>query len=118
MPPPQAWQRPGTYLVYSEAVQTLSLTLRDVSVVPPMSLMLFGGRLSFNAKASLLALDDGWIRFKVAQEVAAVIQAGRRQLDAIFDAKMARPDADLSKERSALIEVITKLIANHSSVGL
>ena len=111
-------QRAGTYLVYSEAVQTFSLTLRDVSAVPPMSLMLFGGRLSFNAKASLIALDDGWIRFRVAEEVATVILAGRRQLDAIFDSKMAKPDADLSKAGSALIEVVTKLIANHSSMGL
>ena len=50
--------------------------------------------------------------------MATVILAGRRQLDAIFDAKMAKPDADLSKAGSALIEVVTKLIANHSSMGL
>ena len=49
----KAVQRAGTYLVYTEAVQTFALTLRDVSPVPPMALMLFGGRLSFNAKVSL-----------------------------------------------------------------
>ena len=85
--------------------------------VPPMALMLFGGRLFFNAKASLLALDDGWIRFKVQEEVATVIVAGRRQLDAMFERKMNKPDADLSKEGGALIEVVAKLIANHAGVG-
>ena len=45
-----------------------------------------------------------------------MIIAGRRQLDGIFERKMARPDADLSKEGAALIEVVTKLIANHASV--
>ena len=33
----KAVQRDGTYLVYSEAVQTQALTLRDVSPVPPMA---------------------------------------------------------------------------------
>lgn len=48
-------QRAGTYLVYTEAVQTFALTLRDVSPVPPMALMLFGGRLSFNNKVPLIS---------------------------------------------------------------
>lgn len=50
------------------------------------------------------------------EEVARVIIAGRRQLDVIFERKMSRPDADLSREAAALVEVVAKLIANHASV--
>ena len=105
--------RPGLrsgYLVYSELVQTDVLWIRDASPVAPVALWLFGGRLAFDAKAGLVTLDDGWIRFKVGAEVAAAVLQLRQQLDALLAQKVAHPDTDLSRAGAALIDGVTRLM--------
>ena len=57
---------------------------RASSPVAPVALWLFGGRLAFDAKAGLVTLDDGWIRFKVGAETAAAVLQLRQQLDALL----------------------------------
>ena len=105
--------RPGLrsgYLVYSELVQTDVLWIRDASPVAPVALWLFGGRLAFDAKAGLVTLDDGWIRFKVGAETAAAVLQLRQQLDALLAQKVAHPDTDLSRAGAALIDGVTRLM--------
>ena len=48
----------GSYLVYGELVKTSALFIRDLTVVPPVALMLFGGRLSIVSSSSLLSVSS------------------------------------------------------------
>ena len=112
--------RPGLrsgYLVYSELVQTDVLWIRDASPVAPVALWLFGGRLAFDAKAGLVTLDDGWIRFKVGAETAAAVLQLRQQLDALLAQKVAHPDTDLSRAGAALIDGVTRLMGGGGGGG-
>ena len=90
-------------------MRTSALLVRDVSLVSPVALLLFGGNLHHDAKAGLVAIDDGWFRFRVGADVAAVLLLVRRELDALLERKMGAPDAEIGGSR-ALIDGITRLI--------
>ena len=106
--------KPG-YIVYSEAVRTTTLFLREVSPVPPISLLLFGGRLHFDARASLVTLDDGWIRFRISTEVAQQIMTLRKQLDALLVRRWEQPDANTATGEAALIDGVVALFASEQA---
>jgi uncharacterized membrane protein YgcG len=103
--------KPG-FLVYGELVKTSALFIRDLTVVPPVALMLFGGRLSLDTKASLVLLDDGWVRFKVSPEVAALTIKLRLNLEQVLGQKIRQPKLDFSKEGAALIDGVVHLVAS------
>lgn len=49
------------YLVFSEKMKTTATFLRDVSVVSPMALLLFGGDIKVHHDAGYMLLD-GWLK--------------------------------------------------------
>jgi hypothetical protein len=49
------------HLVYSEKMQTTATFVREVSVVPPLALLLFVGQLEVHHDAGYVLLD-GWIK--------------------------------------------------------
>ena len=103
--------KPG-FLVYGELVKTSALFIRDLTLVPPVALMLFGGRLSLDEKASLVLIDDGWVRFKVRHDVAMLILQIRAGLEATLRRKIEKPNDDFSKEGWQLVDGVVKLIAS------
>ena len=107
----------GSFLVYGELVKTSCLFIRDLTVVPPVALMLFGGRLSVDSKASLVLLDDGWVRFKVPPEVAGLIVALRAGLEDTLRRKIEQPTLDLSSASAALIDGVVQLIASEGAAA-
>ena len=103
-------------LIYGELVKTSCLFIRDLTVVPPVALMLFGGRLSLDPRASLVLIDDGWVRFRVAPEVAALIIRLRNGLEEILERKIRNPQLDFAKEGgAAFMDGIVKLIASEGA---
>ena len=84
--------------------------------MPPVALMLFGGRLSLDPKASLVLIDDGWLRFRVSADVAALILRLRNALEETLARKIRAPALDLHKEGgAALIDGVVKLLASEAS---
>jgi hypothetical protein len=81
--------------------------------------MLFGGRLSLDPRASLVLIDDGWIRFRVAPEVAALILRLRSGLEETLARKIHNPKLDFAAEAggagAALIDGVVKLIASEAA---
>ena len=103
--------------MYGELVKTSCLFIRDLTVVPPVALMLFGGRLSLDPKASLVLIDDGWVRFRVAPEVAALILRLRNTLEETLSRKIRTPSLDVAKEGQALIDGVVQLLASEAGGG-
>lgn len=58
-----AHQYAAPFLAYSEKMRTSQTFLRDVTVVPPMALLLFGGKIEVHHSAGYLLLD-GWLKVR------------------------------------------------------
>lgn len=58
-----ASQYPAPYLVYSEKMKTSRTFLREVSALPPMALLLFGGSMVVHHDSGYVLLD-GWLKVR------------------------------------------------------
>ena len=58
-----------------------------------------------------MTIDDGWVRFRVAQEVAELLIALRKQLEQVLARKIEQPDADLTADGAKLIDGVIGLVA-------
>ena len=56
-----ASQFESPYVVYSEKMRTGQTYLRDASAVPPMALLLFGGKIEVHHSAGYVLLDS-WLK--------------------------------------------------------
>ena len=102
------------HIIYSEATRAGAdgaIRLRDATPISSFSLLLFGGRLYHDAKAGVIGIDDGWIRFRMAADVADLILAARRQLDALLKKKWEAPQDDTSAQSEKLIRAVHELLA-------
>ena len=98
---------------YGEAHKSGSgaVMLREATPVPPLSLLLFGGRLRHDAKAGMVGIDDGWVRFRLAPEAAELILAVRRMLDDLLSRKWEAPRSDTAAQERMLLEGVRELLA-------
>ena len=91
----------SSFLIYSERLKTTQVYVREVSVVSPMALLLFGGALS--RVASTLVMEEGWIQFAVAPSTGELILSLRTQLDRLLAEKIRDPT--LNFHSSDLVDV-------------
>ncbi|KAL1528206.1 hypothetical protein AB1Y20_009565 [Prymnesium parvum] len=99
-------------LVYGELVKTSALYIRDVTAVSPTAVMLFGGRLSVDPKASLILIDDGWVKFRASQNLAGQVVQLRQEFDRILRLRISQPDVDSSGAGNGLINGVVSLISD------
>ena len=70
---------------------------------------------------ALVLIDDGWIRFRVAPEVAALILRLRSGLEETLARKIHNPKLDFATDAggvgAALIDGVVKLIASEAEGG-
>jgi hypothetical protein len=90
---------PSSFLIYSEKVRTTQVYVREVTVISPLSLLLFGGSL-VHSGASIF-VDDEWIQFSIAQSVSDLIRSLRTQLDSLLDEKIKNPALDFHSDTEA-----------------
>lgn len=97
------------WLVFSSKVQTSKVFLRDVTMVPPYALLLFGGRgnLRIMHDKGKLVLDD-WVHFTAPARIGVLVRELRRELEAVLQAKIETPSLDISS--SPVIEAILLLL--------
>lgn len=71
------------YVVYSQRLQTSKPYLLDTTVVSPLALLLFGGRvkLAYNRMGVIM---DSWAPFKMTENAALCVNAIRREVDALL----------------------------------
>jgi ATP-dependent RNA helicase DHX57 len=96
------------WLVFHQKQATSKVFIRDSSMVTPYALLLFGGELEVLHQRSEVHLD-GWIRFAAQPRTGALVRALRGLLDDAVEAKLARPDADLSAHPA--IAALLKILA-------
>ena len=99
------------WLVYSEAVQTAKVYIRECTMVPPYALLLFGGEIVASLERGTLSLD-GWAEFEAPARVAVLVRELRQGIDRLLAAKVANPQLDLSASPA-----VTALLALIGSDG-
>ncbi|CAE7761005.1 unnamed protein product, partial [Symbiodinium microadriaticum] len=77
-------------MVYVEAMKTSKMYARDVTTLLPLSLAIFSGRLTCNARLGLLAVD-GWIRFTATANVIRCLLRVRDAMEDAFIEKVLDP---------------------------
>tara|TARA_B110000211_G_C13684558_1_gene380309 strand:- start:56 stop:550 length:495 start_codon:yes stop_codon:yes gene_type:complete len=86
--------------VYHEKVKTSRVYVRDATIVNPLALMLFGGKMVVDHVASRAILDN-WLRFDVAAQHAVLINAMREKLMEIMARKIQNTRLDLHDDPDA-----------------
>ena len=97
------------WLVYLSKHQTAKLYLRDVCLVSPMALLLFGGELKVQHEAQTVTVD-GHITLAASARVAVLVRDLRTELQKLLARKLAEPAFDIAE--SPVLKVIIKLLTN------
>jgi ATP-dependent RNA helicase DHX57 len=97
------------WLVYSEAVHTAKVYIRECTMVPPYALLLFGGDIGVNVQKGTLSLD-GWAEFEAPPKVAVLVRELRAGVDRLLAAKVENPALDLTQ--SAAVKALLALISS------
>lgn len=109
------------YLVYNELVKTgETVRVRDVTPVPPLAMLLFGGSLEADAAEPGMLSVCGWLRLRAPPQAREVLVRVREGLDATLrrkiDAARSRPGAgggaaaDDADAVGALLEAVVALL--------
>ncbi|XP_033606244.1 putative ATP-dependent RNA helicase DHX57 isoform X2 [Cryptotermes secundus] len=104
------------YLVYLEKVKTSRVFIHGCSLVPALTLLLFSGcglKIQQYGETSVIALEDGWIKFAVdSQEVAELLQMIRSEFMALLKEKIEDPSLNLltHEKGSLIITTIKQLV--------
>ena len=96
-------------LVYASKQQTAKLFLRDVCLVGPMALLLFGGELSVQHEKQTIVID-GHITLAAPARVAVLVREMRTELQKLLARKIAEPAFDMNA--SSVLDVIIKLLSS------
>jgi len=126
-----AWKNkvgPG-FVVYHELVKTTQLYMRDVTPVPPLALLLFGGALEVESTEDgaarliqgpageevLLTVDKGWVQILAPARLLQALTTVRAQLDALLRRRTERgceaaADRSAADAEDALLGAVVKLL--------
>lgn len=66
---------PSPYLVYQEKVKTSKIYVRDCTMIPVISMILFSGfdvHINVHNGTTFIILEDGWIIFKVEEHKVGI----------------------------------------------
>jgi len=100
------------WLVYSEAVQTQRVYIRECTMVPPYALLLFGGDVDVRHEQGALTVD-GWAAFEAPARVAVLVRELRAGVDRLLSAKVADPGLHIAGSPA-----VTALLALLQSDGM
>jgi len=104
-----AGQFAAPYVVYSEKMATSRTFLRQVSVVGPMALLLFGGRMEVHHDGGYVLLD-AWLKVWVAAQTAVLVKKLRQAWTALLDAKVQRPSEPFTRGQTAIVDTLVGLL--------
>ena len=79
----------SAYIVYHEKIKTSRIFVRECSLVPIYSMVLFGGArvdVELQRGQFVLSMEDGWIKFVTfSQVIAECLKEMRRELDKLLE---------------------------------
>jgi len=83
------------FVAYTSITQTSKLFVREASMVPVYSLLLFGGQLTLDVEGRRLAVGDVAV-FKAPPAIGALVKRLREQLDGMLAEKVRDPSLELA----------------------
>jgi singapore isolate B (sub-type 7) whole genome shotgun sequence assembly, scaffold_26 len=91
-------------------MNTSRLFVHDVTVIPPYSLLLFGGTIAIQHMEGTLSVDD-WFKFTAPARVGVLVQRLRHYMDTLLEKKFEHPES-LIADDPVLKGVCSLLISN------
>lgn len=126
----------SNFLVYHERVKTTRVYVRDATPVPPLAMLLFGGRaLSVSAtngssnggnggnnrrqqqSREVEVMVDDWMPFKLQREQHEMIVGLRQALDRVLRRKVEEPQLDFSEGARDIIEIVIAILDSGGRLG-
>lgn len=107
---------PSPYLVFQEKIKTSKVFIKEVSMVPHLSLILFSGyelNIELHNGIFIVSLEDGWILLGVeSPRVAQLLQRVRIELSKLLEQKMKDPLLNLLNYQNGkkIIQTIVNVI--------
>ena len=95
------------WLVYSEIMKTSKIMVRDCSMVPCYSVLIFGGKIDVQHEQGILMVDD-WAKFKAPAKIAILVREMRQLVNKLLSMKVENPRLDISS--SELVDVLLKIL--------
>ena len=71
------------WLVYSEIMKTSKIMVRDCSMVPCYSVLIFGGKVNVEHDRGILVVDD-WAKFKAPAKIAILVREMRQLVNKLL----------------------------------
>ena len=108
----------SAYIVYHEKVKTSRVFVRECSLVPIYSMVLFGSSgvdIELHRGQFAISMEKGWIKFITHSHIIAeCLKEMRNELDNLLEEKITKPELDLIHyaKGKLIIDTISKLIAN------
>ncbi|KMQ97163.1 atp-dependent rna helicase dhx57-like protein [Lasius niger] len=106
------------YLVFQEKIKTSQVFIKEVSMIPILSLILFSSyelRTEMHNGRYMLSLDDGWIMFAMESHNAGLLlQRMRIELTKLLEQKMQDPLLNLLNHQQGkpiihtIVNIVTK----------
>lgn len=95
-------------------MRTSQTFLRDSTVVSPLALLLFGGKLDVMHGEGYVLVDN-WIRIKAAAPSAVLVQRLRTGLDTLLQQQIKQPGQDIGTQGGQLINTIITLLQDEEA---
>lgn len=83
------------WLVFTEMVETSKVFVRQCSMAPVYSLLLFGGLLQVNHERGEITVDE-WVKLRAPAKVGVLVRELRKLLDELLRSKLEDPGKDVS----------------------
>ncbi|KAJ7559257.1 hypothetical protein O6H91_04G075900 [Diphasiastrum complanatum] len=99
------------WLVFTEKLKTSKVFVRESTMVPAYSLLLFGGEVKVKHETQSVLLDD-WLEFEAPARISLLIKELRLKVNLLLLDKIQNPSLDISTSN-----VVTALIRLLSTDG-
>jgi HrpA-like RNA helicase len=96
------------WMVYTERVKTSKVYLRESTMVPSYTLLLFGGAITVHHERGTLKVDD-WAEFEASPRTAVLVRELRRAVDGLLLDKIEDPALDV--QSSGAVNALLQLLA-------
>ena len=106
---------PSRYCCYHEIIQTKKLYVRDMTVVSPFALLLFGGKLQVYHTDGIMTVDT-WLKFRISRIAATLIKYLRSEMETMLLQKIVSPSQSLTgiPHTKAIVDAICALFLQES----
>ncbi|XVF68240.1 hypothetical protein PTKIN_Ptkin10aG0189200 [Pterospermum kingtungense] len=85
----KSFQHP--FLVFLEKVETNKVFLRDTTIIPPFSILLFGGLINIQHQSGVVIID-GWLKLTAPAQTAVLCKELRSALHSILKEMIRKPE--------------------------